>query len=47
MIDEPYFMQNDKWYYFDYKKRMYVLTEQATERAKKSYKEFYRELKKR
>ena len=44
MIDMPYFMNNGDWYYFDYKKKMYFLTDKAPEEAKKSYKEFYAEL---
>lgn len=45
MIDMPYFMTNEAWYYFDYKKRMYVLTEAAPDKAKRSYKQYYKELK--
>lgn len=44
MIDMPYFMTNEEWYYFDYKKRKYVLTDKAPEKAKESYKEYYKEL---
>lgn len=40
----PYFMTNDEWYYFDYQKRKYVLTDKAPEKAKDSYKEFYKEV---
>lgn len=40
----PYFMTNDEWYYFDYQKRKYVLTDTAPEKAKDSYKEFYKEV---
>jgi hypothetical protein len=44
MLDMPYFMTNDEWYYFDYQKRKYVLTDKAPEKAKDSYKEFYKEV---
>ena len=40
----PYFMTNDEWYYFDYQKRKYVLTDKAPEMAKDSYKQFYKEV---
>ena len=40
--EEPYFMQNEEWYYHDRKKCKYVLTDKAPEEAKKSYEEFYR-----
>lgn len=44
MIDMPYFMQNEEWYYFDYQKRKYILTDKASDKAKRSYKEYYKEL---
>lgn len=44
MIDMPYFMTNEKWYKFDYKKRMYVLTAEAPKEAKESYDEYMKEL---
>ncbi|MCQ2507245.1 MAG: hypothetical protein MJ097_00480 [Dorea sp.] len=40
-IDEPFFMTNDDWYYFDGKEKRYKLTEEAPEEAVDSYKEFY------
>lgn len=40
-VDMPYFMENAEWYEFDLDKGIYVLTEEATEKAKESYKEFY------
>lgn len=40
MWDMPYFMTNRKWYKYDFGKRMFVLTKYATEKAKKSYKEY-------
>ena len=47
MIDMPYFMNNDEWYYFDYKQKKYKLTDKAPDKAKKSYEEFYKELEKK
>lgn len=44
MLDMPYFMTNEEWYYFDYKSKKYLLTDKAPEKAKESYKEFYKEL---
>lgn len=40
MIDRPYFMEDKKWFRFDFNKRMYVLTELAPDDAKKSYNEY-------
>lgn len=45
MQDRPYFMEDKSWYDFDFEKRKFVLTENAPEKAKESYKEFYRERK--
>lgn len=45
MRDMPYFMEKDEWFRFDFEKRMYVLTDQATEKAKESYKEYVQGLK--
>lgn len=45
MIDRPLFMENPKWYYFDYEKKKYVLTKNAPPKAKKSYNEYNKELK--
>lgn len=41
IFEEPYFMKNEDWYYFDEKNCRYVLTDKAPEKAVKSYKEFY------
>lgn len=43
-LDEPYFMRNKEWYYFDKDAWRYRLTEKAPDKAKQSYKEFYKEL---
>lgn len=44
MIEKPYFLENEEWYYFDEKKFCYKLTDKATEKAKQSYQDFYEEL---
>ena len=44
MLDMPYFMQKKEWFEFDFKKRRYVLTDKAPEKAKESLEEFYRDL---
>lgn len=41
MLDMPYFMENDEWYYFDGTNKMFVLTDKAPQKARKSYEEFY------
>lgn len=40
-FEQPYFFQNEEWYYYDGKKNKYFLTDKAPEEAKKSYEEFY------
>lgn len=42
MLDRPYFMENEKWYYFDFNKKSFVLTKDAPKEAEKSYKEYVR-----
>ena len=42
VIEKPYFMTNDDWFEFDLKAFMYVLTDKATEKAKQSYKDYYK-----
>lgn len=44
-IDQPYFMENDEWYYFDFAEKKYKLTEKAPDRAKESYDEYNKMLK--
>lgn len=44
-LDEPYFMTNEDWFYFDNGDKKYKLTDKATQKAKESYKEFYEALK--
>ncbi len=41
---EPYFMNNEDWYYHDEKEWKYKLTDKAPEEAIKSYYEFYRKV---
>ena len=40
MLDRPYFMSNADWYEYDFEKGEYVLTDKATDEAKKSYEEY-------
>lgn len=46
MLDRPYFMENEKWYYFDAEDFKFKLTEEAPQKAVESYKEFYEALEK-
>lgn len=46
MLDMPYFMTNKDWYEFDFKTRRFVLTENATSKAKESFVQYYKELEK-
>lgn len=39
---KPYFMKNKDWYYYDENNLMYKLTNKAPDKAKQSYKEFYK-----
>lgn len=43
MRDMPYFMSNEEWFKFDFDKRIFVLTDKATEKAKESYKEYLKQ----
>lgn len=45
IIDEPYFMSNEDWYYYDKEKRTFVLTDSAPKSAIESYKEYYKKIK--
>lgn len=40
-VDKPYFMENSEWFYFDEKDFRYKLTDKASEKAVRSYEEFY------
>lgn len=39
--EEPYFMQNKEWFYFDENEFIYKLTDKAPKEAVESYKKFY------
>lgn len=41
MIEKPYFLNNKDWYTYNEEEFRYELTDKATEKAKKSYSEFY------
>ena len=45
MKDMPYFMSNERWFEFDFDKRIFVLTKEAPEKAKESYEEYMKHLK--
>lgn len=42
-VEEPLFMKNPEWYYFDEDEFCYKLTDKAPPDAVKSYKDFYKE----
>ena len=42
MIDEPYFMTNEKWYFYDYDEKKYKLTDNVSKKVKDSYEEYYK-----
>ena len=42
IMNEPYFMTNDKWYYYDENEGKFKLTDKAPPEAIESYKEFYK-----
>ena len=44
MVEIPYFMNNQEWFFYDYEKKKYILTSKASEKAKKSYEEFYKDV---
>ena len=39
--EQPYFLSNKDWYYYDEEDFCYKLTDKATKEAIKSYEEFY------
>lgn len=41
IIEKPYFMANEEWFYFSQDEFRYKLTDKATAEAKRSYEEFY------
>lgn len=44
IAEQPYFMENKEWYYFDEDEFKYKLTEKAPKKARESYKEYYEDL---
>lgn len=42
----PYFITNEKWYYYDEVDEIYKLTKEAPKKAIESYEELYKEAKK-
>ena len=44
LTNEPFFMSNKEWFYFDEKEWCYKLTDKAPKKAVESYKEFYNAL---
>lgn len=42
IFEEPYFLTNPEWYYYDEVELKYKLTDKAPEKAINSYKEFYK-----
>lgn len=41
MIDQPLFLTDDTWYYYDSTNKRFMLTDKAPPEAIESYKEFY------
>lgn len=41
IVEKPYFMNEQAWYYYDEEEFRYKLTAEATEKAKESYYKFY------
>lgn len=41
IAEEPYFMKNEEWYYYDVEEGVLKLTGKATPEAIKTYKKFY------
>lgn len=39
--EEPYFLSNKNWFYYDEEEFCYKLTDKATKEAIKSYEEYY------
>ena len=46
LLERPYFMENEEWYYHDKKKNKYFLTDKAPKKAVESYNEYYDKLNK-
>lgn len=44
ILEEPYFLTDKSWYYYDMELGKLMLTEDAPEEAVKSYNEYYKML---
>ena len=44
MIDEPLFMQNEEWYYYDFDEKKYKLRDGVPKEVEESYEQFYLDL---
>ena len=44
LIEQPYFLNNKEWYYYDEKNKCYKLTNKAPKEAIESYKKYYKTL---
>lgn len=45
MLDMPYFMENNEWFEINPNGNGFILTDRATEKARASYQEYYKQLK--
>lgn len=43
-VSKPYFLTNPEWYIFDEKNCRYILTDKATDEAKKSFDDYYNQI---
>lgn len=43
LAEEPYFMKNKEWYYYDEKEGKLFLTDKAPKEARESYEEYYKQ----
>lgn len=44
ILEAPYFLTNEEWYFFDEAEWKYKLTEKAPKKAVESYEEYYDDL---
>ena len=44
VLTKPFFLTNEKWYYYDYKELKYKLTDKAPKEAIESYNKFYKKI---
>lgn len=45
MKDMPFFMTDKRWFEFDFDNRIFILTEEAPQKAKESYEEYMKYMK--